>query len=101
MPEEEELDPRRQVLDEITQWAQLGEADGMRERYGKPPREPPSEDALGEGPEGEAGSEPIPGVELTEDGEPPPPEGGELATGGEEEELDPELLRAALAAMGG
>jgi hypothetical protein len=112
-PEEEELDPRRQVLADLTKWAQLGEADGMRERYGKPPRpaDPlevgnlmPSEDEQLLPEEGMGGGmaspdDPelpgsIPGVEPTEDDEPPAP-------GAEGEELDEEKLMRALAAMGG
>lgn len=108
--EEEALDPRDRVLNEIQQWAKLGEADGMRSRNGRPPR-PPMEDEMGGEPGmemadpmepdpelgdalgGELGEEGIPGVEPTEDGEAPP--------AGGDEALDEEQLKALLAAMGG
>jgi hypothetical protein len=86
MQDEEELDPRAAVLDEIGQWAKLGEADEMRARHGKPPR-------LLEGEEAPELEEAIPGVEPAE-----PPEGGGEGLG---EELDIEKLKAVLAALGG
>jgi hypothetical protein len=102
-PEEEgEIDPRAKVADEISEWAQMEEADGMRSRFGKPPRPPPPA-APGEEPlmpeEGMGGdTAAIPGVELTEDGEEPPADGAAAAS---DEEIDPEMLKALLAALGG
>jgi len=103
--EEEGSDPRAKVIDEIMQWAQMEEADGMRSRYGKPPRPPPpgEEEPFGAA-EGPPAQEEIPGVEPAEDGEGMPPSGGLEAVainGDAQQELDPEMLKALLASMGG
>ena len=98
MKEEDDADPRAKVIQEIMEWAQGEEADGMRGRYGKPPRPPPPGEEEPFAAEGAPMEEEIPGVEPPEDGEGMPPSGGLEPDG---DELDPEQLKALLASMGG
>lgn len=87
----DELAMKKQLLDELMQFAQGGMARDMRQRFGKPMDEGEVDpDAMQEDPE-------IPGVEASEG----MGESGELGAEGEEASMDPEKLKALLASMGG
>lgn len=86
----DELAMRKQLLDELMQFAQAGMARDMRQRFGKP-----LEDEAAGDPEAMQEDAEIPGVEASES------EGDAGAEMGDESAMDPEKLKALLASMGG